>query len=78
MLLDAMSTMFKKITIIDDCGLTNPVLEKLAILSTEPITIFYDFPNTDDEIIERTWILKQHENLGSTLKVLGIMGMKGL
>ena len=42
MLLDAMSAMFKNITIIDDCGLTNPVLEKLAILSTEPITAYHN------------------------------------
>ena len=47
------STKFNKITIIDDCGLTEPILEKLPALSNEPVTIFNDFPATDDEIIER-------------------------
>ena len=45
--------MFKKITIIDDCGLTKPILENLPAFSNEPITFFNDFPTADDEIIER-------------------------
>jgi lactate dehydrogenase-like 2-hydroxyacid dehydrogenase len=44
---------FKKITLIDDCGLTNPILEKLAGYSKEPVTIFNGSPKTDDEILER-------------------------
>lgn len=45
--------MFQKITIIDDCGLTEPILEKLPAFSIKPITIFNDFPETDEEIIRR-------------------------
>ena len=44
---------FNKITIIDNCGLTNPILEKLKSFSTKPIVIFNDFPETDEEIIKR-------------------------
>jgi phosphoglycerate dehydrogenase-like enzyme len=44
---------FKKITIIDNCGLTSPELEKISGLSQEPISIFYDFPETEEEIIKR-------------------------
>jgi len=44
---------FKKITIIDSCGLTNLIIEKLAKLSAKPIEIFNDFPETDGEIIKR-------------------------
>ena len=45
--------MFKKITLIDDCGLTNPILEKLATFSKGPVAIFIDFPKTQDEIVGR-------------------------
>ena len=44
---------FDKITIIDKCGLTDPVLEKLTNLSTKPIEIYDDFPKTAEEIIKR-------------------------
>ena len=44
---------FKKITLIDSCGLTSPVLEQIAQLSTKPITNYTDFPTTDDEILQR-------------------------
>jgi phosphoglycerate dehydrogenase-like enzyme len=44
---------FKKITIIDNCGLTSPEIEKISMLSQEPISIFYDFPETETQIIER-------------------------
>jgi len=44
---------FKKVTIIDNCGLTNPILEKLKSFSTESISIFNDLPKTDEEIIKR-------------------------
>jgi len=44
---------FKKITLIDSCGLTSPVLEQIAQLSTKPITNYTDFPATDDEILQR-------------------------
>ncbi len=44
---------FDKITIIDKCGLTDPVLEKLTNLSTKPVEIFDDFPKTAEEIIKR-------------------------
>jgi len=45
--------MFTKIAIIDRCGLTPPILEKLRTLSEQPISIFDDFPETDAEIIKR-------------------------
>ena len=44
---------FKKITLIDSCGLTNPVLEQITQLSTEPITNYTDFPATDNETLKR-------------------------
>ena len=44
---------FKKITIIDNCRLTNQIIEKLAALSEIPIEISNDFPKTDEEIIKR-------------------------
>jgi phosphoglycerate dehydrogenase-like enzyme len=44
---------FNKITIIDNCGLTSPEIEKISMLSRAPISIFYDFPETETQIIER-------------------------
>jgi phosphoglycerate dehydrogenase-like enzyme len=44
---------FNKITIIDNCGLTSPEIEKIAMLSQEKISIFYDFPETESQIIDR-------------------------
>ncbi|MDP2889066.1 MAG: NAD(P)-dependent oxidoreductase, partial [Bacteroidota bacterium] len=46
-------TIFQKITIIDSCGLTNPVLEQIKLLSTEPIIVHYDDPADDTEIMDR-------------------------
>jgi len=76
--------MFKKITIIDDCGLTNPILEKLKMLSTEPITIYNDFPKTDGEILKRisdsdcvlvSWHTKINANILRASKSLNFIGM---
>lgn len=44
---------FQKITIIDSCGLTQPVLEQITLLSKEPTIIFNDFPDSDTEILNR-------------------------
>lgn len=44
---------FDKITIIDKCGLTDPILEKLTNYSTEPIKLYHDFPKTEEEIKKR-------------------------
>ena len=44
---------FQKITIIDSCGLTGPVLEQITQLSKEPIIIYNDFPETEFEILKR-------------------------
>lgn len=44
---------FQKITIIDSCGLTNPVVEQITILSREPIVIYNDDPANDTEILKR-------------------------
>lgn len=44
---------FQKITIIDSCGLTSPVLEQITQLSKEPIIIYNDFPDSDTEILKR-------------------------
>ena len=45
--------MFQKITIIDSCGLTIPVLEQITALSKEPIRKYNDFPGTEAEISSR-------------------------
>jgi lactate dehydrogenase-like 2-hydroxyacid dehydrogenase len=47
---------FNKITILDNCGLTSPEIEKISMLSRQPISIFYDFPETEAQIIERIGI----------------------
>jgi lactate dehydrogenase-like 2-hydroxyacid dehydrogenase len=47
------SLTFKKISIIDNCGLTSPEIEKISMLSQEPISIYNDFPETETQIIER-------------------------
>jgi hypothetical protein len=44
---------FQKITFIDSCGLTNPVVVQIANLSKEPIVIYNDDPANDDEILKR-------------------------
>jgi len=44
---------FQKISIIDSCSLTNQVLEQIAKLSIAAISIYNDFPDTDDEIFRR-------------------------
>jgi phosphoglycerate dehydrogenase-like enzyme len=44
---------FKKISVIDNCGLTNPEIEKISMLSKETISIYNDFPQTEKEIINR-------------------------
>lgn len=44
---------FKKITLIDFCSLTDKVLEQIARLSIAPLSIYNDFPATDDEILNR-------------------------
>jgi hypothetical protein len=44
---------FKKITIVDNCGLTPPELGKIALLSHHTISIYSDYPETTDEIIRR-------------------------
>ena len=42
---------FKKITIIDNCGLVSPEIEKIALLSEAAMIIHNDFPETENEII---------------------------
>jgi lactate dehydrogenase-like 2-hydroxyacid dehydrogenase len=44
---------FKKISIIDNCRLTSPEIEKISMLSQETISIYNDFPETEKEIINR-------------------------
>jgi phosphoglycerate dehydrogenase-like enzyme len=44
---------FNKISIIDKCGLTNPEIENISMLSKETISIYNDFPETEEEIINR-------------------------
>jgi len=44
---------FQKITLIDSCGLTPSVLEQIAGLSKNPVTVYNDFPSSDEEIINR-------------------------
>jgi phosphoglycerate dehydrogenase-like enzyme len=44
---------FKKISIIDNCGLTSPEIENISMLSKETISIYNNFPETEEEIINR-------------------------
>ena len=76
--------MFKKITIIDDCGLTSPILEELATLSKEPMLIYGDFPESDQEISERisesdcvlvSWRTRINSNILISAKSLKYIGM---
>ena len=76
--------MFKKITLIDDCGLTDPILEKLTTLSKGSVTIFNDFPKTRDEIVKRisnadcvlvSWHTKINADILQASKSLKFIGM---
>ncbi|MEI8113253.1 MAG: NAD(P)-dependent oxidoreductase [Bacteroidia bacterium] len=44
---------FQKITLIDSCGLTSPVMEQITLLSKEPVVIYKDYPDTEAEILKR-------------------------
>ncbi len=44
---------FNKISIIDNCGLTSPEIEKISMLSNQTISIYHDFPETEKETIKR-------------------------
>ncbi len=44
---------FQKISIIDSCGLTTPVLEQIKLLSKELVVIYNDDPASDSEIRNR-------------------------
>lgn len=44
---------FQKIVIIDPCGLTAPVLEKIKQLSKQPIEIYETLPSNNAEILSR-------------------------
>lgn len=44
---------FRKITIIDPCGLTPTVLEQIAGLSDQPVSIHNDLPASEEEIMGR-------------------------
>ncbi len=44
---------FQQITIIDSCGLTQPVLEQIALFSENKMMIYTDFPESDNEIKKR-------------------------
>ena len=76
--------MFNKITIIDDCGLTEPTVKKLPELSKEIIMIYNDFPETDKEIVERisdsdcilvSWRTKVNANVLQAAKSLKFIAM---
>ncbi|MGB4840586.1 MAG: NAD(P)-dependent oxidoreductase [Saprospiraceae bacterium] len=44
---------FNKISVIDNCGLTFPELDKIIELSNEQVSIYSDFPLSEKEIIQR-------------------------
>ncbi len=44
---------FKKITVVDNCGLASPEMEKISLLSEKAISIYHDFPEDETEIIDR-------------------------
>lgn len=48
-----MKMQFKKITIVDSCGLSTSEIAKIALLSKEPLSIYDDFPESANEIIRR-------------------------
>jgi len=75
---------FQKITIIDSCGLTAPVLEQIAQLSIEPIIIYNDFPDSNTEIQNRiaesdcvlvSWHTKVNAEVIKTAPKLRYIGM---
>jgi phosphoglycerate dehydrogenase-like enzyme len=75
---------FNKISIIDNCGITSPELEKISLLSQEPISIFYDFPETETQIIERigdsdcvlvSWQTRISDEILKKTKSLKFIGM---
>jgi phosphoglycerate dehydrogenase-like enzyme len=75
---------FNKITIIDNCGLTSPEIEKISLLSKEPISIYDDFPETEIEIFERignsdcvlvSWQTKISADILKKSKSLRFVGM---
>lgn len=44
---------FEKITIIDRCGLTQEIIEQLAVLSENKISVYNDYPQDDTETLAR-------------------------
>ena len=75
---------FNRITIIDNCGLVPSVLEQLKNHSSEPIMIYSDFPETDEEIIRRigdsdcilvSWRTKVNSVILHSSKSLKYIGM---
>lgn len=44
---------FTQITIIDDCGIEEPIVQKISELSKSPLVIFKDTPVSKEEIIQR-------------------------
>lgn len=75
---------FKKIVIIDACGLTDPELLEVEQLSELPISIHFDYPSSDAEIINRigdadcvlvSWHTKITEGILRASKQLKFVGM---
>jgi phosphoglycerate dehydrogenase-like enzyme len=44
---------FTQITMIDDCGIKEPIVQKISELSKSPLAIFNNTPGSKEEIIQR-------------------------
>ena len=75
---------FKKIVVVDNCGLTPEIIEKINELSVEPIKLYLDIPLSDAVIVERisdadcvlvSWQTKISEHVLRSVKSVKYIGM---
>ena len=75
---------FKKIVVVDNCGLTPEIIEKINELSVEPIKLYLDIPVSDAVIVERisdadcvlvSWQTKISEHVLRSVKSVKYIGM---
>jgi len=75
---------FKKIVVVDNCGLTPEIIEKISELSVEPIKLYLDIPVSDAVIVERisdadcvlvSWQTKISEHVLRSVKSVKYIGM---
>ena len=75
---------FNKIVVVDNCGLTPEIIEKINELSVEPIKLYLDIPVSDAVIVERisdadcvlvSWQTKISEHVLRSVKSVKYIGM---